>query len=114
MQLPDGDIGERPERWPVGFGYRVLGEYEQTRLYKADFSDRGKCHSPFVPSDCLLPSEPEVLGRRVRDWWMSPEFSRKRSILQIASRSLRRRPRPSVGMLVSVTNSRIGVWRIFS
>lgn len=21
MQLPDGDIGERHERWPVGFGY---------------------------------------------------------------------------------------------
>lgn len=53
----------------------VLGEYERTRLYKAESSDRGKCHSPFVPSDCLLPSEPEVLGKRVRDWWMSPECS---------------------------------------
>jgi len=53
----------------------ALGEYERTRLYKADSSDRGKCHSPFVPSDCLLPSEPEVLGKRVRDWWMSPECS---------------------------------------
>jgi hypothetical protein len=48
------------------------------------------------------------IGKRGRDRWMSsPE---KRSFLQIASRSLR--PYPSVGMVVSVTNLRMIVWRI--